>query len=149
MVQLFTTARAVIQAFTASIVISLAGALAAALLGWLVFATFGAPTMIIIYGLAMLVLLFLGAAVIAGHCAARLDRAHPVLAAALTALPIGLASSFIFDQRDLTAFTTIVSVATATLVASNAGTNQPRGVKQQDLGNQEGGITSSPGAARG
>ena len=125
MAQLLTTARAVVQAFTASIVISLAGTLAAALLGWLVFATFGAAIMIIIYSLAMSMLLFLGTAVIAGHCAARLDRAHPVLAAALTALPIGLASALVFDEPGHTAFMTIVSVTTAALVASCAASQEP------------------------
>lgn len=123
MAQLLTTARAVVQAFTASIVISLAGALAAVLLGWLVVANFGASIMIIIYSLAMSMLLFLGTAVIAGHCAARLDRAHPELAAALTALPIGLASARVFDEPGLT----IVSVTTATVVASCAVEIVPSG----------------------
>ena len=119
MAQLVITARATLQALFASIVIVSAGAVAAALLGWIMLETFGSVTLIFVYLFTIATLLFFGAAAIAGHCAARLDRGHPILSAALTALPIGLATSFVFGHDMFVGFMVVfASVATAILVAA-------------------------------
>jgi hypothetical protein len=119
MAQLGITARATLQALFASIVIVSTGSVTAALLGWIMLETFGSVTLFFVYTFAITALLFFGAAAIAGHCAARLDRAHPMLSAALTAIPIGLATSFIFGHDMFVSLILVfASVAIATLVAA-------------------------------